>query len=535
MKKSIFFIFTFLLIQSTLFFAQSKISANILANGKWYNDEYSFTFAKNKTYKAFFTLGKTNGTMNGKYEINDKENIITIEKGKLDGAFGPLLATTDKIVLKFYEDKSNPKSSKFLKDNDENIALWNDKSFVPPNTEIFINVGNEKIKCLALGYQLNSTTTNVRIRKGPGTNYDYMQFTYKDLKTNSVKSFGSVLEGTNIRVLAKTVDKFKVNEWFNNWYFIEYKEPQNDFLVYKTAWMYGEFINVPENKDRQINIEYPENESGIYGVYDLEIGGNVTGAPVSVKIQVKNSYGNILYEEKVTSYEQQSGKFFSKVSKENDTLFIGSNIFNIVAVYSDNKTASKQITVYIHESMGEMAKPVIYLYPEKEMQVSVKVFPKNGFSETIPPYNKGWEVIATPSGTITNKPDGQKYPYLFWESKDYTGTDLKTGFVVKTSELKTFFQEKLTYLGMNENELSDFLEFWLPIMKKGEYYFVSFYDKKTLDKEAPLEINPKPDTVIRIFFDSKPLDKPIQVVEQKLTQVKRKGFTVVEWGGMRYK
>ena len=79
------------------------------------------------------------------------------------------------------------------------------------------------------------------------------------------------------------------------------------------------------------------------------------------------------------------------------------------------------------------------------------------------------------------------------------------------------------------------MAFWIPILSKGEYYFICFYDKKSQDEQAPLEINPKPDTIIRVFFDSKVLDKPIKVKVQELTQVKRKGFTVVEWGGMRYK
>ena len=46
-----------------------------------------------------------------------------------------------------------------------------------------------------------------------------------------------------------------------------------------------------------------------------------------------------------------------------------------------------------------------------------------------------------------------------------------------------------------------------------------------------LEIEPKPDSVIRILMDYKPLSKPIEVVEQKITTPERDGFTVVEWGG----
>ena len=49
----------------------------------------------------------------------------------------------------------------------------------------------------------------------------------------------------------------------------------------------------------------------------------------------------------------------------------------------------------------------------------------------------------------------------------------------------------------------------------------------------PLEITPVPDTIIRIMMVVKKINKPLDVKEQVLTSVERKGFTVVEWGGTR--
>ena len=37
--------------------------------------------------------------------------------------------------------------------------------------------------------------------------------------------------------------------------------------------------------------------------------------------------------------------------------------------------------------------------------------------------------------------------------------------------------------------------------------------------------------MIRIFLTIKKLDKTINIKEQKLVSVERKGFTVIEWGG----
>ena len=51
----------------------------------------------------------------------------------------------------------------------------------------------------------------------------------------------------------------------------------------------------------------------------------------------------------------------------------------------------------------------------------------------------------------------------------------------------------------------------------------------------PLEINPKPDNLIRILMIYKGLNKPIKVEEQKLESPMRDGFVVVEWGGTEIK
>ena len=47
----------------------------------------------------------------------------------------------------------------------------------------------------------------------------------------------------------------------------------------------------------------------------------------------------------------------------------------------------------------------------------------------------------------------------------------------------------------------------------------------------PLIIEPKPDKVIRILMDYKPLKEKITVEEEVLEKQEREGFTVIEWGG----
>ena len=49
----------------------------------------------------------------------------------------------------------------------------------------------------------------------------------------------------------------------------------------------------------------------------------------------------------------------------------------------------------------------------------------------------------------------------------------------------------------------------------------------------PLEFSTKPDTLIRVLMQYKPLDKYIKIKEQKLNTPERRGFVAVEWGGRK--
>jgi len=184
---------------------------------------------------------------------------------------------------------------------------------------------------------------------------------------------------------------------------------------------------------------------------------------------------------------------------------------------------------------GGCGKPVIYLYPEKTQKVSVKVAPSGGLTKTEPDYGNGWNVIADPMSRIKNLADGKNYPYLFWEGKSneiYNRS--KFGFVAEHDRLENLLNEKLLLLGLNQKEISDFKEYWLPKMlaENKPYYFVTFVPQTEINKLAPLDINPKPDTVIRVLMDYKGLDEKIDAPGYDIKTPERKGFTAVEWGGM---
>lgn len=176
----------------------------------------------------------------------------------------------------------------------------------------------------------------------------------------------------------------------------------------------------------------------------------------------------------------------------------------------------------------ETAKPVIYLYPEETMDVSIKLDYNGQLTTTYPAYNNGWTVTAQPDGTITS--GGREYYCLFWEGNSAVDYDLSSGFVVKGSETEAFLEKSLKQLGLTDKEANEFIIYWLPKMEFNPYNLISFQQEVYTDN-AVLTIEPQPDSLLRVFMAWKALDEPVSVPAQQLTSFERSGFTVVEWGG----
>jgi hypothetical protein len=176
------------------------------------------------------------------------------------------------------------------------------------------------------------------------------------------------------------------------------------------------------------------------------------------------------------------------------------------------------------------AKPVIYLYPEEETEVSVKLDYKGTLTCTYPAYREGWRVLASPDGTLTGLSDGREYSYLFWEGVDDAEYDLTYGYCVKGEDTAAFLQDTLAKMGLTAREYNEFIVYWLPKMQNNPYNLITFQGKAYTDI-APLEIIPAPDSMLRVFMVYKPLEAPIEAEEPEITPFERTGFTVIEWGG----
>lgn len=184
---------------------------------------------------------------------------------------------------------------------------------------------------------------------------------------------------------------------------------------------------------------------------------------------------------------------------------------------------------------GGMAKPAIYLYPENRLEVSVDVTLSEGqFTITAPSYNNGWNVIAYPDGTIVDKASGKTYDYIYWESDSEPAYDWSEGYVIAGADTREFLLEVLPAMGLQPNEYNEFINYWQPRMQKNAFNLITF-QTDCYTNAAQMKIDPKPDSLLRIFMAYKAVDGPVDVKTPKIKPFERKGFTVVEWGGAEVK
>lgn len=181
-------------------------------------------------------------------------------------------------------------------------------------------------------------------------------------------------------------------------------------------------------------------------------------------------------------------------------------------------------------------KPIIYLYPTEETDVSVKLLKSENLTCSYPKYQGGWNVIAEPNGDLKDLTTNRNLYSLYYESKSDINFKVENeGFVIKGEDSAKFLEEKLAILGLNEKEAEEFIVYWLPRLEANKYNYIRFATLDEINENMPLEINPNPDSIIRIMMTFKGLYNPIDVKEQELVTPERNGFVAVEWGGTEIK
>ena len=328
-----------------------------------------------------------------------------------------------------------------------------------------------------------------------------------------------------------------------------------------------------ENLTGKFDIEYPSEEyeseyvlseeEGTYEVFDityfglnepvslLHSGSHWLGVSVYFSTSKTTDIDVYLFESNGDfSWDSQDAlyKYSAKIEEDDVIRSFALNVENCEdgklydIVFTDGETVIAHSLFYYEEfdtdTVGyipvdnpvSLLKPVIYLYPEEEMNVSVDLNFAGEITCTYPEINDGWNVLASPDGTLYNLEDGRYYDYLFWEGEMNVDFPMNNAVCVPGSETATFLEDYLTAAGLNDSEIDDFISFWLPRMQNNPYNLIAFQQEAYTDI-AELNISPKPDNVLRIYMTFEALDEP---VESEITMPEpfvRDGFTVVEWGG----
>lgn len=190
----------------------------------------------------------------------------------------------------------------------------------------------------------------------------------------------------------------------------------------------------------------------------------------------------------------------------------------------------------------EEDKPVIYLYPENETDVEVRLKLNDGeMICTYPdPVMDGdeyvWNMHALPDGTLYDA-DGTEYSYIFWEASSYAEPDFSQGFCVKGEDTAEFLRTTLAEIGLTPAEYNEFIVYWLPKMQDNEYNLISF-QTDNYTESCPLEIiaaDGEEADVLRVMMAWQAADEYVEIEPQSFEGFERNGFSVVEWGGEEVK
>ncbi len=129
-------------------------------------------------------------------------------------------------------------------------------------------------------------------------------------------------------------------------------------------------------------------------------------------------------------------------------------------IYSGNNKGELKPTY-----CGGIAKPILYLYPEKETKVNVTFEHPEYLETTYPKFKDSWNVVAYPNGDLYD--GNHKYYYgLYWDEAKIHVVDFHEGFYVDKKHAIDFLEEKLSIIGLNDRERNEFIIYRLPNHEK---------------------------------------------------------------------
>jgi hypothetical protein len=196
--------------------------------------------------------------------------------------------------------------------------------------------------------------------------------------------------------------------------------------------------------------------------------------------------------------------------------------FKIKNVSDNTQSIDVQYSIDVAESRVNL----------EDYTFEVKVYPVGEMFFTYPSCNDGWNVKATPEGTI--KHNGETFNYLFWEGEDQFNTtklDRNQGVIIPQNELISYLEGALTKFGFTSTERANFITYWFPNMKDVTNLYIYFLFNGACDEFTTLNISPEPSQTAHFYMlwaDSGNDFNKIGLLPQEIPTFKNDGFTVLE-------
>ena len=206
----------------------------------------------------------------------------------------------------------------------------------------------------------------------------------------------------------------------------------------------------------------------------------------------------------------------------------------VFAVVPKNATANINASYKNNELPTTVKKPIVYFYPEDEMDLTVKYVNEEKLLTTYPKYKNGWNIHLNKDGTFVADDSGREYYALYFDELPNYKCEFNEGFYVTKDNAISLLEEKMDYIGYTNREVDEFMMYWLPILENNGRSIVYFEQTEERNIECPLEFSINPDTLIRTIIHIKKVEEEVNIPEQQLNHYDRNGFTVTEWGGIEH-
>lgn len=297
------------------------------------------------------------------------------------------------------------------------------------------------------------------------------------------------------------------------------------------------------------------------------LGASVTAVPLAVGVGVGIAAG--------TLHSEWFADWFHEYGEEIDKSFGNPGYF-----WNKTKDNAEALWDYIAEKLGirtkvpndtNCYKPNIYIYSASPTEVTLEFSRPDLLTKTIPDYSGKWKVWALGDGRLADtcddtyaqyadrgngtcdqyiditdgklmdmendrfidKDDNENtYGYLFYESKTQTYFFQKeTAWLIQADTRKEQYEKILGEYSFNEQEIADFVEFWVEKLPKDRDYLMYPQGTDIVNRAMPVTINPEPDSIERLWFAFETYHGQ-NYEEAQAEQIVRDKYAVVEWGGV---